>query len=160
MRNNCSNNLNFSDNVRFYSWKYGDHRLQKMKRINNVFFRYDISKCEWDTWLRLFNGHFRLIHCFKGVSKTQILRGKGKQPDNFQSLFCLYLFRIRSHTNSYPTNGALRRFCLGHLDIFSKNVAKKVAYKPFKLLRYFWSMTVRGGPLVSFITCRKIYHNW
>ena len=24
-----------------------------------------------DTWLRIYNGHFRLIHCFKGVSKTK-----------------------------------------------------------------------------------------
>jgi len=37
--------------------------------------------------LRIFNGYFSLIHCFKGVSKTKILTVKDKQSDSdtFQS---------------------------------------------------------------------------
>jgi len=38
MRNNCSDNLNLSDHVRFFAGKYGDHRLRKMERINIVLF--------------------------------------------------------------------------------------------------------------------------
>jgi len=38
LRNDCSNNLNLSDHVRFYAGQFGDHRLRKMKRINNVLF--------------------------------------------------------------------------------------------------------------------------
>ena len=36
---------------------------------------------EWDTWLRIFNGHFSWIHVhwFKVVSKTKRLRVKDKQ---------------------------------------------------------------------------------
>ena len=81
-------------------------------------------------WLRIFNGHLRIIHCFKGVSKTKLLRVKDKQSETFRSLFCLsgeitaFIFRIRPHANLYATNGAPRRFCMRHLDSLGENVAK------------------------------------
>jgi len=100
------------------------------EKWKGCFICYDISKCEWDTWLRLFNGQW-LIHCFKGVSKTKILWVKDKHSDTFRSLICLsgeitaYLFRIRPHANLYATNVAPRQFCMLHLDFFSKNVKNR-----------------------------------
>jgi len=38
LRNDCSNNLNLSDHVRFFAGKYGDRRLRKIERINHVLF--------------------------------------------------------------------------------------------------------------------------
>jgi len=34
LSNDCSNNLNYSDHMRFFAGQYGDHHLRKMERIN------------------------------------------------------------------------------------------------------------------------------
>ena len=119
MSNDCSYNLNLSDHV-FFCGKI----WQSKKRKNQSYFICDdILKSEWDTWLMMFNGHLRLINCFKAVSKMKRLWVKDKQSDIFRLLSCLsgentvHLFRNRPHANSYATNCAPRRFCMRHLDI-------------------------------------------
>ena len=77
--------------------------------------------------VRIFNGHFRWIHCFKVVSNTKRLRVKDKQSDTIRSLFCFYQGRslhtylgFAPHSNLHATNGTPRRFCMQHLIFLAR----------------------------------------